>query len=68
MGILQLSRKEGNVRLEAACRKARNIGNISYGVIRNILKNNQEDTPELFEMSQAVTPAHENVRGPSAFV
>jgi hypothetical protein len=67
MGILQFSRKDGNVRLEAACRKARLLGNISYGVIRNILKNNQEDTPLLFEVHQTVTPIHENLRGRAAF-
>lgn len=67
MGILQFSRKDGNVRLEAACRKARQLGNISYSVIRNILKNKQESTPMLFEASGSVTPAHENLRGQEAF-
>jgi transposase len=38
MGILQLSRKNVNSRLEAACSKARRMGNISYNVICNILK------------------------------
>jgi transposase len=68
MGILQFSRKSGNVRLEAACRKARKMGNISYGVIRNIIKNNQEGSPLFDEHSQAVTPSHENLRGREAFV
>jgi len=68
MGILQLSRKNGNSRLEAACSKARRLGNISYGVICNILNNNQEDTPSLFDQDQAVTPVHENVRGQTAFM
>ena len=68
MGILQFARKDGNVRLEAACRKARNLGTISYSVIRNILKNKQEDTPLLCETNQAVTAAHENLRGRKAFV
>jgi transposase len=67
MGILQFSRKYGNVRLAAACRKARLLGNVSYVVIRNILKNNQEDTPLLFELNQKVTPTHENLRGRQAF-
>jgi transposase len=68
MGILQFSRKSGNIRLEAACGKARRLGSISYSVICNILKNNQEHTPELFEASRTVTPAHENLRGESAFM
>ena len=67
MGILQFSRKDGNVRLEAACTKARKLGSISFGVIKNILKNHQEETPLLFEFTQAVTPVHENVRGQKAF-
>ena len=67
MGILQFARKEGNERLEAACNKARNLGTVSYGVIRNILKNKQEQNPVLCEGSQRVTPAHENLRGPKAF-
>jgi hypothetical protein len=67
MGILQFSRKEGNGRLEAACRKARSLGGISYTVIRNILKNHQEDTPLLFEVNQQALPAQENIRGQKAF-
>jgi hypothetical protein len=68
MGILQFTRKEGNVRLEAACCKARQLGNISYGVIKNILKNKQEKIPLLFETSKTVTEAHENLRGQTAFM
>ena len=68
MGILQFSRKDGNVRLEAACRKARQLGNVSFAVIKNILKNHQEETPLLCEFTQAVTPEHENLRGRKAFV
>jgi len=67
MGILQFSRREGNVRLEAACRKARQIGNVSYTVIKNILKNRQEETPLLFEYTGTVTPLHDNLRGQKAF-
>jgi hypothetical protein len=68
MGILQFSRKKGNSSLEAACSKARRLGNISYGVISNILKNNQEDLPLLCVMEQTVTPPHENLRGQNAFM
>jgi len=68
MGILQFARQKGNSRLEAACSKARRLGNISYGVIFNILKNNQENTQLLLDLDQAVTPVHENVRGQTAFM
>jgi len=68
MGILQFSKKNGNIRLEAACLKARQLGSISFAVIRNILKNNQEGTPAVAQGSQTVTPVHENLRGQAAFV
>jgi transposase len=67
MGILQFSKKNGNIRLEGACQKARQLGNISFTVIRNILKNNQEEIPLVSESSQVVTPVHENLRGQKAF-
>jgi len=67
MGILQFSRKHGNIRLEGACGKARQLGNISFPVIRNILKNNQEGVPLVSESSQTATPVHENLRGQEAF-
>jgi transposase len=67
MGIRQFSRKYGNDRLEAACRKARSLGTLSYKVVKNMLRNNQEDTPLLFESAQGATPAHENLRGSQAF-
>jgi transposase len=68
MGILQFSRKKGNSCLEAACSKARRLGNISYAVISNIIKNRQENIPLLFEIEQTVTPPHENLRGQNAFI
>jgi len=68
MGILGFSRKYGNIRLEAACRRARELGDISYTVIKNILKNNLEDAPLLSGFTYTVTPAHENLRGQSAFM
>jgi transposase len=68
MGILQFSKKDGNARLEAACRKARNLGTVSYAIIKTILKNKQEDTPLLFNEYQAATLAHQNLRGQKAFV
>jgi transposase len=68
MGVLQFSRKYGNARLEMACSKARRLGSISYNVICNILKNNQENIPLLFELEQTVTPVHENLRGQTAFM
>jgi len=68
MGILHFARKKGNSRLEAACSKARRLGDISYNVISNILNNNQENTPLLTELNQVATPVHENLRGQTAFM
>ena len=68
MGLLQLSKKNGNSRLEAACSKARQLGSISYAVISVILKNSQENTPLFLELNQSATPLHENVRGQTAFM
>jgi len=67
MGILQFSKKEGKGRLEAACRRARELKSITYGTIKNILKNHQEDVPPQNELFSKPTPAHENLRGPHAF-
>jgi len=42
MGILQMSQKYGNERLEKACEKAWIINSISYTTIHNILKNGKD--------------------------
>ena len=60
MGVLQLSTKYGQVRLEAACKRAKALGSPTYTTVKTILKNGVEGasaTP-----SKAI-PAHENIRG-----
>jgi transposase len=62
LGILNLSRNHGSVRLNAACRKALSVGTQSYRRIKNILDLGveQESHPVL---DLGPLPQHENVRG-----
>jgi len=60
MGILQLSRKYGDARLEAACERARQLGSLTYSTVSVILKNGVESVPT--GISKPV-PEHENIRG-----
>jgi len=65
MGILQFSKEHGASRLEAACKKARELSSPCYRTIYNILKNRQEQTTqgELFKPLDT----HENLRGAASF-
>ena len=67
MGLLQLSRKYGNERLESACHRARSMGANSYTVVSNILKHGQDMFPLDIDAEQIVLPMHENVRGSSYY-
>ena len=62
LGILNLSRDHGSMRLNAACRKALSVGTQSYRRIKNILELGveQENHPVL---DLGPLPQHENVRG-----
>ncbi|KLU62630.1 integrase core domain protein [Peptococcaceae bacterium CEB3] len=62
MGVLQLSKKYSEERLESACAKARSINSFSFTTISNILKNGQDLIPPVPPARKAL-PAHENVRG-----
>jgi transposase len=63
MGVLQLVRKYGEQRLEAACSRARNLGSTSYTTVKNILKNGQDEVPLLATADQKPLPKHSNIRG-----
>ena len=60
MGILQMSRKYGDVRLEAACGRARLLGSLTYSTVSTILKNGAEAMPA---GTSKPIPEHENIRG-----
>jgi transposase len=62
MGILQLAKRYGEERLEAACRRALPAGIHSYKGVKNIL-DAKLDQVEPEELATAVPTDHENIRG-----
>jgi len=60
MGVLQFSKKYGEARLEAACKRARTLGSCTYSTVSRILKNGLENA--IAETAKP-TPEHENIRG-----
>ena len=63
LGILQLAKTYGEVRLEAACQRGLSIGSRSYGSVASILRNGldrafHEDPPP-----EAAPLVHANIRG-----
>lgn len=65
-GIIRLSIKHGNDRLEAACSRALAIGGLSYKSVDSILKHSLESRP-LPEKPVSLSLIHTNLRGPAAF-
>jgi transposase len=66
MGVLQMEKKYGRERLEAACKRARSIGSTTYSTVKNILKNAQDNLTE--HPPCKPLPAHNNLRGPASFI
>jgi transposase len=68
LGILRLSRRYGNDRLEAACKRALAAGARSYRHVDSILKHGL-DRLEMAPIPAARSlPTHENVRGSSYYL
>jgi len=70
MGVIQLHREYGSDRLNNACQRALYADMLSYGRVRNILKNNLDrEYQDLENIDQTNThiPQHENVRGRQAY-
>jgi transposase len=66
LGIIRLAKRHGDVRLEAACRRALYFATVSYRSIESILDTRLETQP--LEVDQPVaSPVHENVRGQTYF-
>jgi transposase len=66
IGILRLAKTYGCERLEAACRRALEIGARSYSSVNSILKNNLDRRrPAMPADGPAI--AHDNIRGPTYF-
>jgi transposase len=66
LGLLSLSKRYGRDRLEGACARALQIGAWRYRDVREILHNNRDRIAPA-TASHWVSPAHENVRGPSYY-
>ena len=63
LGIMRLSKKYGQERLEAACERGLAAGARSYRHIDSILKNGLDQVPLDEANNHQPLPAHENVRG-----
>ena len=62
MGIIRLEKKYSKERLENACRRALDIGGISYKSIKSILDKGL-DLQKIFPKTDSVQIQHENIRG-----
>lgn len=66
LGLLSLSRRYGNARLEAACERALALGTFRYRHVRDLLANNRDLVPQE-AATDWTSPAHANVRGPGYY-
>ena len=62
MGLIQCIHKYGDMRIEAACKKALDLNSPYYTTIINILKNGQDKKQETSCTANVPTPYHENLR------
>ena len=62
LGLLSLSRRYGDARLEAACTLALTLGTAKYTHIRDILVN-RRDLLQAATTPEWTSPAHAHVRG-----
>ena len=67
MGLVSLTRKYPAERLEAACRRALEIGSPSYRTVKALLTSGLDQAPVLPAPEAPPQPHHDNVRGPAYF-
>ncbi|MCK0124434.1 IS21 family transposase [Gelidibacter sp. F2691] len=70
MGLIQLQKSYGSQRLDSACKRAIQADAVAYQRIRNILKNNLDQSSLFYqdlEQDRSHIPEHENLRGASAY-
>ncbi len=69
LGVLNLAKKYGDNRLEAACKRATFINAKSYKSLCSILENrlDTQSLPALDLSEQSLMPSHENIRGPEDY-
>lgn len=68
-GLISLSKKYGQTKLEQACFRALRISSPSYKTVKNILSNGLEDKPLPLPEATILTnvTSHENIRGAEFF-
>lgn len=67
LGILRLGKSYGAPRLEAACRRALQLGTPRYKSIESILKHGLDRRPLPEQHSPNLPDDHDNIRGPSYY-
>lgn len=70
MGLIQLHKSYGSDRLNNACKRALEADTTSYMRIKNILKNNTDQSSLFYQDMEETTPhipLHKNIRGASAY-
>ena len=70
MGVIQLHRSYGSRRLDDACKRALQADAVSYMRIKNILKNNLDQSSLFYqdlEEDRPHIPEHQNIRGASNY-
>ena len=67
LGLLSLSRRYGEARLETACERALALGAFRYRNVRDLLANNRDLLPQDAGQPEWTSPAHANVRGPGYY-
>ena len=68
LGLMNLGRRYGDERLEAASCRAEHLRSYSYRTVKNILSSAQDRLPfEKETQGPAPTPVHDNIRGASYY-
>ena len=68
LGLLSLSRRYGQARLESACERALALGTLRYRHVRDLLANNRDQLPlEADVDAEWTSPTHANLRGPGYY-
>lgn len=66
-GLLSLSKKYGEERLEAACNRVVETSSVNYSMIKRILNNGLDRELQVEIKNESYVPTHENVRGSEAY-
>jgi hypothetical protein len=67
LGLLSLSRRYGDARLDAACEHGLALGAFRYRNVRDLLANKRDLLPLDGGPPEWTSPAHANVRGPGYY-